>query len=128
MSGEPKPDGVVDLLGPMGTGPPWGMASAELNATLLAWPPGHEVVDDTASVLEVLLIVLQGGGTAKVDDREHELPPRQCASGGERSNAGDPGRRRGASLSVRAQTPRTTAAHRDPRAAVTARVDDAADG
>lgn len=75
MSGARKPDGVVDLLGPTGTGPLWGMASPELNATLLAWPPGHEVVEDAASVLDVLVIVLEGGGTAKVDDREHELLP-----------------------------------------------------
>jgi quercetin dioxygenase-like cupin family protein len=51
------------------------MASAELNATLLAWPPGHEVVEDAPSVLDVLLVVLEGDGTAKVDDREHELVP-----------------------------------------------------
>ena len=75
MSGARKPDSVVDLLVPTGTGPLWGMASAELNATLLAWPPGHEVVEDAASVLDVLVIVLEGGGTAKIDDREHELLP-----------------------------------------------------
>jgi hypothetical protein len=75
MFGERKPDGVVDLLGPTGTGPLWRMASAKLNATLLAWPPGHEVVEDPGSVLEVLLVVLEGGGTAKVDDRDHELVP-----------------------------------------------------
>ena len=75
MSAARKPDEVMDLLGPTGTGPLWGMASAELNATLLAWPPGHEVVEDAASVLDVLVIVLEGGGTAKIDDREHELLP-----------------------------------------------------
>ena len=75
MSGARKPDSVVDLLAPTGTGPLWGMASAELNATLLAWPPGHEVVEDAAGVLDVLVIVLEGGGTAKIDDREHELLP-----------------------------------------------------
>ena len=75
MSGARKPDSVVDLLAPTGTGPLWGMASAELNATLLVWPPGHEVVEDAASVLDVLVIVLEGGGTAKVDDQEHELLP-----------------------------------------------------
>ena len=66
-------EAVVDVLGRAGTGPVWGVASAELNATLLAWPPGHGVVEDTASELDVLLIVLAGSGTAKVDDREHEL-------------------------------------------------------
>ena len=59
MSGARKPDEVMDLLGPTGTGPLWGMASAELNAPLLAWPPGHEVVEDAASVLDVLVIVLE---------------------------------------------------------------------
>ena len=75
MSRKPKLDGVVDLLGPTGTGPLWGMDSAELNATLLVWPPGHEVVEDTPSALDVLIIVLEGGGTARVDDREHALLP-----------------------------------------------------
>jgi hypothetical protein len=42
---------VVDLLGRAGEGPLWGLASAELNATLLAWPPGHELVEDTAAEL-----------------------------------------------------------------------------
>jgi hypothetical protein len=46
----------------------WGMASAELNATLLAWLPGHEVVEDAVRVLDVLFVVLEGGGTVKVDD------------------------------------------------------------
>ena len=30
---------VVDLLRLNGTGPVWGMASSDLNATLLVWPP-----------------------------------------------------------------------------------------
>ena len=65
--------GAVDLLSRTGTGPLWGMASADLNATLLAWPPGHEVPEHTNSELDVLLIVLEGAGTAKVDGREHAL-------------------------------------------------------
>jgi quercetin dioxygenase-like cupin family protein len=73
MAPEGNPGAVVDLLGRAGTGALWGMASAELNATLLAWPPGYELVEQTASALDVLLIVLEGGGTATVDGREHEL-------------------------------------------------------
>ena len=73
MFSERRPDGVVDLLGPARTGPLWGMASTELNTTLLAWPPGYEVVEDIPTALDVLLIVLEGGGTAHVEDREHEL-------------------------------------------------------
>jgi uncharacterized cupin superfamily protein len=75
MSDERKPDAVVDLLSRAGTGPLWGMASADLNATLLAWPPGHEVVEHTTSELDVLLVVLEGGGMAKIDEREHGLVP-----------------------------------------------------
>lgn len=75
MAGERKPAGVIDLLGVAGTGPLWGMASAELNATLLVWPPGHELVDDTPSELDVLLVVLDGGGTAELDGQEHVLAP-----------------------------------------------------
>ena len=66
---------VVDLLEPGGTGPLWGLASNELNATLLAWPPGHDLAEHTNSELEVLLIVLEGGGVAVVDGQEHALTP-----------------------------------------------------
>ena len=38
---------AYDLLEPAGTGPLWGMASRDLNATLLAWPPGHEIEEHT---------------------------------------------------------------------------------
>jgi quercetin dioxygenase-like cupin family protein len=45
------------------------------DATLLAWPPGHELVADTNSELDVLLIVLEGGGVATVDEQDHALIP-----------------------------------------------------
>jgi len=75
MTDEQRPDAVVDLLGPSGTGPLWGLASSDLNATLLAWPPGHELLADTKSELDVLLIVLEGGGVVSVDGEEHALVP-----------------------------------------------------
>jgi quercetin dioxygenase-like cupin family protein len=75
MAPEGNPAAVVDLLGRAGTGALWGMASAELNATLLAWPPGQGLDEQTASDLDVLVIVLEGGGTATVDGQEHELRP-----------------------------------------------------
>ena len=37
------------------------MASADLNATLLAWPQGHEVAEHVNEELDVLLVVLGGG-------------------------------------------------------------------
>ena len=75
MADQREPDAVVDLLGGTGMGPLWGMASSDLNATLVAWPPGHEMVEETNSELDVLLIVLEGGGVARVDEQEHALVP-----------------------------------------------------
>ena len=69
----PTPDGAVDLLGRSGTGPLWGLASTDLNATLLAWPPGHEVVEHVNAELDVLVVVIDGHGTATVDGQTHEL-------------------------------------------------------
>ena len=66
-------EGAVDLLGSSGTGPLWGMASADLNATLLAWPPHHAVDEHVNAELDVLVIVLSGRGTAIVDGEPHEL-------------------------------------------------------
>jgi hypothetical protein len=34
---------AVDLSAGAGSGPLWGMAGDDLNATLLAWPPGAAV-------------------------------------------------------------------------------------
>jgi mannose-6-phosphate isomerase-like protein (cupin superfamily) len=65
--------GAVDLLGRSGTGPLWGMASTDLNATLLAWPPGHEVAEHVNDELDVLVVVLGGQGSATIDGERHEL-------------------------------------------------------
>ena len=92
MADEREPDAVVDLLGGTGTGPLWGMASSDLNATLLAWPPGHELVEDTNAELDVLLIVLEGGGVARVDARARACS-RECAASRERKLEDDPCRR-----------------------------------
>jgi quercetin dioxygenase-like cupin family protein len=64
---------VVDLLAGSGSGPLWGIASTDLNATLLAWPPGHEVAEHVNSELDVLVMVLEGHGTIAIDGEEHAL-------------------------------------------------------
>ena len=69
---------VVDLLGPQGSGPLWGMASSDLNATLLAWPAGHELPEHENAERDVLLIVLEGVGDVWVDGLEHALSPGQA--------------------------------------------------
>ena len=66
-------EGAVDLLCSSGTGPLWGMASADLNATLLAWPPWHELAEHVNGELDVLVIVLDGHGSAIIDGKSHNL-------------------------------------------------------
>lgn len=73
MTEDRSTDVAVDLLGPHGTGPVWGMSSADLNATLLVWPAGHELVEHTNAERDVLVIVLEGGGVAMVDGHEYAL-------------------------------------------------------
>lgn len=36
------------------------MASTDLNATLLSWPPGYEVAEHVDAELDVLVVVLDG--------------------------------------------------------------------
>ena len=55
---------AVDLAAGAATGPLWGMASEELNATLLAWPAGHEVPEHVNAERDVLVVVLVGDATA----------------------------------------------------------------
>ncbi|MEA2329894.1 MAG: hypothetical protein QOH58_32 [Thermoleophilaceae bacterium] len=75
MADERLANAGVELLARDGTGPLWGMASTDLNATLLAWPAGHEVAEHTNTELDVLLIVLEGGGVAIVDQQDRALAP-----------------------------------------------------
>jgi len=66
-----RPTGPVDLTQLDGEGPLWGLASTDLNATLLAWPPGHQVAEHVNDELDVLVVVLEGGGEVRVDGQEH---------------------------------------------------------
>jgi quercetin dioxygenase-like cupin family protein len=56
-----------------GSGPVWGMASEELNATLLAWPAGEGSPEHVNAERDVLVVVLAGSATVRVDDETHEL-------------------------------------------------------
>jgi quercetin dioxygenase-like cupin family protein len=66
---------LTDLSRPEGTGPLWGITSSDLNATLLVWPAGHEVAEHTNNEVDVLVIVLEGGGVALIDGQQHSLSP-----------------------------------------------------
>lgn len=56
-----------------GDGTLWSMASADLNANLLSWPPGGRVGDHRNHERDVLLVVVGGGGTLTIDDRPFAL-------------------------------------------------------
>jgi quercetin dioxygenase-like cupin family protein len=72
MSGVEHPDGVIDLTAATGVGPLWGMASDDLNATLLAWPAGHVVAEHVNDDLDVLVVLLAGTAIVTIDGRRHE--------------------------------------------------------
>ena len=64
---------VVDLAAGTGAGPLWGMASTDLNATLLAWPAGHEVAEHVNADRDVFVVVLDGSATVTIDAESHAL-------------------------------------------------------
>lgn len=70
---EQPPIETVDLLARACIGPLWGIASTDLNATLLAWPAGHVVAEHVNAELDVLVVVLAVRGSATVDDTTHDL-------------------------------------------------------
>jgi hypothetical protein len=65
-----------------------GMASTDLNATLLAWPPGHEVAEHVNAELDVLVIVLDGHGSATIDGESHDLAGRAARFSSRTEHAG----------------------------------------
>jgi quercetin dioxygenase-like cupin family protein len=63
------PDEVLHRLedaSPSG-GPVWGTASEDLNATLLAWPPGAGPAEHVNEERDVLLVVLAGSAMITID-------------------------------------------------------------
>ncbi len=58
---------AIDLSAVEGSGPLWGMASDDLNATLIAWPPGRGVAEHVNEERDVLVVVLRGSGTITID-------------------------------------------------------------
>jgi quercetin dioxygenase-like cupin family protein len=64
---------VVDLTAPEGTGPLWGTATDDLNATLLAWPPGGGAAEHVNAERDVLVVVLAGGAVVTLDGEPHTV-------------------------------------------------------
>ena len=68
-------DEPVDLAALAGSGPLWGMASDDLNATLLEWRDGEGVAEQVNEERDILVVVLSGAGTLRVGGADHELAP-----------------------------------------------------
>jgi hypothetical protein len=66
---------IVDLTSIDGRGPAWGMASDDLNATLLVWRDGEGQPAHVNEERDVALVALAGAGTLVVNGREHPLSP-----------------------------------------------------
>ncbi len=54
-------------------GPVWGLASDDLNATLLEWPAGAGTPEHVNDERDVLVFVAEGSATVAVDGEEREL-------------------------------------------------------
>lgn len=75
---EDQSGGVVDLARRIsGRGPQWGMQSADLNATLLAWPPGEGFAEHRNDERDVLLVILDGTAVVRLDDTDRQLGDHQ---------------------------------------------------
>jgi quercetin dioxygenase-like cupin family protein len=59
-------------------GPLWGTASEDLNATVLAWPPGDGPPEHVNGERDVLVVCLAGSGTIVVDGAEQPLEAEQA--------------------------------------------------
>lgn len=57
----------------LGPGETWSVASADLNATLVAWEAGQGVATHRNDERDVLLVVLDGAGTVTVDGRRSDV-------------------------------------------------------
>jgi quercetin dioxygenase-like cupin family protein len=64
---------AVDLLRPAGTGPVWGTATEDLNATLLAWPAGGGPDEHVNAERDVLLVVLDGDAVVTLEGEPHSV-------------------------------------------------------
>lgn len=58
---------------PEARGPVWGAATEDLNATLLVWPPGDGPAEHVNEHRDVLLVVLAGDGTLRLDDETRSV-------------------------------------------------------
>jgi mannose-6-phosphate isomerase-like protein (cupin superfamily) len=73
---EVVPSERLDALLPAGPGGPvWGTRSAELNATILSWPPEAGTPEHVNAERDVAVVVLDGSGELTVDGETQPLLP-----------------------------------------------------
>jgi hemerythrin-like domain-containing protein len=58
---------------PQGSGPIWGAASDDLNATLLSWKAGSGPPEHVNEERDVLVVVLEGSAILRIDGKERQL-------------------------------------------------------
>lgn len=68
---------TLDLAGWISdeTGPLWGTATEQLNATFLSWRDGHEIAAHVNNEVDVVMIVISGEGEVEVDGKTQTLKP-----------------------------------------------------
>jgi mannose-6-phosphate isomerase-like protein (cupin superfamily) len=55
------------------SGPQWGAESDDLNATVLSWEEGRGVAWSVNNELDVVMVVLDGEGEARIEDEVVQL-------------------------------------------------------
>lgn len=58
---------AIDLLTGDGRGPLVGVATEDLNLTVLSWPPGHVVIEHVNAERDVAYVVVDGSAELTVD-------------------------------------------------------------
>ena len=68
-----RPDQPVDLSAGLGEGSLWGVASEDLNATLVTWRANQSTPEHVNDEGDVLVVLIDGSATIRIDDLEHAV-------------------------------------------------------
>jgi hypothetical protein len=68
-----RPDQPFDLGAGPAEGPLWGVASEDMNATLIAWRADEGTPEHVNGERDVLIVIVDGSAKIRVEDVEHAL-------------------------------------------------------
>jgi quercetin dioxygenase-like cupin family protein len=68
-----RPGQPFDLGAGLGEGPLWGVASEDLNATLIAWRADEGTPEHVNDERDALIVIIDGSATIRIDHVEHAL-------------------------------------------------------